>query len=311
MDLDKFVNFEDGKNLVAIFEKIAAAVQETGGIADVLKNAEVAQNLIRSLPPNVSAFRFANLFLAKSKDFQVSEKKPEYHPMISLLTYVLDTDPLQFDLNDRDVQFCTSLIEKSNDKILAIKARSAAGRIESLDGDGIGTGVYLGKRLFLTCAHVFLQAGSNNLQVRFGYYKKKYASDEWNLFELDKNPVVHMNKNSDYAILKIKKDPLRNIVQMFPDTLPSGLGLKARMLHHPEKEPLIISETCEIDQVGEDYFLHTINTDKGSSGAPVFNRQWELIGIHRGVAEVGRSKKEGTCEGVPIHVFRDDIQLIY
>ncbi|MEH1926704.1 trypsin-like peptidase domain-containing protein [Nostoc sp.] len=75
------------------------------------------------------------------------------------------------------------------------------------------------------------------------------------------------------------------------------------MIHHPQGKPVIISDFGQITQVGEDYIDHNVKTDDGSSGAPIFNRQWELIAIHQGNPGIGRSVSPGSTGGIPIRAI--------
>jgi V8-like Glu-specific endopeptidase len=59
-----------------------------------------------------------------------------------------------------------------------------------------------------------------------------------------------------------------------------------------------------------DYIDHNVSTDEGSSGAPIFNRDWQLVAIHRGnlgTKRAGRSIDPGIMSGVPLRAFWKNI----
>jgi len=67
------------------------------------------------------------------------------------------------------------------------------------------------------------------------------------------------------------------------------------VIHHPVSTPLAISNyhcrATEKPAMGKDFFKHLCSTDGGSSGAPIFNADLEVIGIHH---EGGLSELPGT-----------------
>ncbi|MEQ9484100.1 trypsin-like peptidase domain-containing protein [Coleofasciculus sp. F4-SAH-05] len=83
------------------------------------------------------------------------------------------------------------------------------------------------------------------------------------------------------------------------------------LIHHPRGQYVVVSGLGQIVQVGEDYIDHNVSTDEGSSGAPIFNRDWQLVAIHRGnlgIGRAGRSLEAGTTSGVPLRAFWKHIQ---
>jgi hypothetical protein len=59
-----------------------------------------------------------------------------------------------------------------------------------------------------------------------------------------------------------------------------------------------------VTQVGADYLLHDVPTAEGSSGAPVFDRAWNLVALHRGRTE---RAARGVTEGVRLSAFLHDL----
>jgi hypothetical protein len=59
-------------------------------------------------------------------------------------------------------------------------------------------------------------------------------------------------------------------------------GYPVNIIQHPEGDykQIVLSNNKVLDLV-DHYFLYQADTLPGSSGAPVFNRQWEVVALHR------------------------------
>ncbi len=247
-------------------------------------------NLKLDTQPNI----LAQTLIAEFKRYRLDSKHLDYHPMISLLSYISNL-PEIYILPDQDVILFKRLVEQGQENFQALIARSAVGRIESPSGTGIGTGVLVGKNLLLTCHHVFSKTQVQQAWVRFGYKTGSYGLEK--IYPLDH--VTH-NHRLDYALMRMQGQPPQSIVS--PNQAELNTGQEIRLIHHPLGKPVVISDVGQITQVGEDYFDHNIQAEVGSSGAPIFDREWKLIGIHRGNPGIPRVIK-GTSASVPVRVF--------
>jgi hypothetical protein len=100
---------------------------------------------------------------------------------------------------------------------------------------------------------------------------------------LKTEPIERGKDDLDFMVLQTETD--------FPITgrhVPAA-GLDPRpdedlyIIHHPFAQTLTLSrQNCRASDKPEDgdYLRHVCDTDNGSSGAPVFNTDFELIGIH-------------------------------
>ncbi len=249
-------------------------------------------NLKLDTQPNI----LAQTLIAEFKRYRLDSRHLNYHPMISLLSYISNLAEI-YALSDQDAILFQRLVEQGQENFNALKARSAVGRIESPVGTGIGTGVLVGKNLLLTCHHVFTKTQVQEAWVRFGYKTGSYGLEE--IYPLDLNFVSH-NHRLDYALLRIQGQPPQLIVS--PSQAQLDTGQEIRLIHHPLGKPVVISHIGQITQVGEDYFDHNIRAEAGSSGAPIFDRQWKIIGIHRGNPGIDRVIKE-TSASLPVRGF--------
>jgi len=271
-------------------------------IKSIFVSSGVEKSFTRNINFNSTALELTSRIVAKSREYKVSAQRSDYHPLISLLAYLIGR--YHDELEDQEISLFTKLVEQGQENLKAFKTRRAVGRIESPKGNGIATGVVIGRNLLLTCNHVFSKTQVKQAWIRFNYKVNSPLSEE-DLFELDMNFVCHHN-HPDYALVRIKGSLQQEIAISSSETLDSEQNI--RIIHHPQGKPLVISSLGQIKQVGDDYIQHNVSTDNGSSGAPIFNRQWELIAIHRGNHGIGgRNVEPGTVEGIPLRAFWDKI----
>ncbi|MBD2680821.1 trypsin-like peptidase domain-containing protein [Nostoc paludosum FACHB-159] len=298
--------FLDQNDVVCLEESLekffATRFDNAGSWRSVFSSSGVEDSFIRPLIFINNPVEFSNRVVAKFKDYKVSNQQVDHHPMVNLLQYLLNRKE-SYELEEKDVDLFTKLTERCRENLKAIKARNTVCRIESPKGMGIGTGVLVGKNVLLTCNHIFSKTQVRQAWVRFNYNADSHQLDK-DLFELDMTFVTYHNR-PDYALVKIKNNPQQQKAICSNETLDSGQDV--RIIHHPQGNPVIISDFGQITQVGEDYIDHNVKTDDGSSGAPIFNRQWELIAIHQGNPGIGRSVTPDSTAGIPIRAIWNQI----
>ncbi|MCP4367114.1 MAG: trypsin-like peptidase domain-containing protein [Deltaproteobacteria bacterium] len=305
MEPEIFIQQKDVKGLISIFMKFASKFPIATDRQDILNGAGVGAKVINSINPNTIPVVFANSLLAKFREYKLSNQRLDYHPMITFLSFLLNTGAGNYGLEDQGVALCQRLIERGKENFNALKARNSVGRIESPKGTGIGTCVLVAKDLLLTCHHIFSKGNIQQAWVRFDYKENSYSLEE-DFFELDLN-FVSAHNQPDYALVKINGQPKQKIIVPLNKTLSSGQESRIRIIHHPQGNPVVVSDVGQIVQEGADYIDHNLSTDEGSSGAPVFDQEWDLVAIHRGRYGMGRDIPPDTTEAVPIHAIWDKI----
>ncbi|MEH2167120.1 MAG: trypsin-like peptidase domain-containing protein [Nostoc sp.] len=306
---EKFMNpeiFLEQNDVVCLEESLekffATRFDNASSWRSVFSSSGVEESFIRPLIFISNPVEFSNRVVAKFKDYKVSNQLVYHHPMVKFLQYLLNRKG-SYELEDQDIELFSKLAERGQENFNALKARNTICRIESPKGTGIGTGVLVGKNLLLTCNHIFSKTQVRQAWVRFSYNTDSHQLDK-DLFELDMTFVSSDNR-PDYALVKIKDNRQQQIAICSNETLDSGQDV--RIIHHPQGNPVIISDLGQITQVGEDYIDHNLKTDDGSSGAPIFNRQWELIAIHQGNPGLGRTVTPGLTGGIPIRAIWNQI----
>ncbi|MBD2120295.1 trypsin-like peptidase domain-containing protein [Trichocoleus sp. FACHB-262] len=306
MNPELFLAKKDVVPLTLALNAFALRVNDAIDRRRVLESAGIDIALLSNLKLGATSNIFAPALVAEFQRYCISNQHLDYHPLVSLLKHLCDLAPI-YGLADQDIVLFTRLAEQGQENLKALAARSAVGRIESPEGQGIGTGVLIGKNLLLTCDHIFSKSQTKQAWVRFNHTSGSYPLDS-NVFQLDLDTATRSTQ-PDYALVKVKGEPKQRTAKLIDAILDSNQEI--RLIHHPQGHYVVISGLGQIVQVGEDYIDHNISTAEGSSGAPIFNRDWQLVAIHRGnlgIGRAGRSLEPGTTSGVPLRAFWLNIQ---
>lgn len=306
MNPELFLEQKDVVPLIQALNQFAIKINDASERQEVLESAGIDIALPSNLKLGATSTKFAQALVAAFKSYPISNQRLDYHPMVNLLKHLCDLAPI-YGLADQDVALFTRLAEQGQENLKALAARSTVGRIESPKGQEIGTGVLIGKSLLLTCDHIFSKSQAKQAWVRFNYTSGSYCLDS-DVFELDLDTATRYSQ-LDYALVKVKGESKQRTANLIDAILDSNQEI--RLIHHPQGQHIVISGLGQIVQVGDDYIDHNISTDEGSSGAPIFNRDWQLVAIHRGnlgIGRAGRSLEPGTTSGVPLRAFWKSIQ---
>ncbi len=302
---EKFLEQKEVIPLILALNQWAIKVNVASDRQEFLENADIDTAFLSNLKLDTKPNIFAQALVAAFKTYRVSNQRLDYHPMVRFLKHLCDLAPI-YQLVDEDVAFVTRLVERGEENLKALTARCTVGRIESPKGTGIGTGVLIAQKMLLTCDHILSKSRAQQGWVRFNYTPNSYVLD-LDVFELDLSSAT-CSSREDYALIPIKGEPKQQMAIAINAILDSGQEI--RLIHHPQGQYLIISALGQIVQVGEDYIDHNISTDEGSSGGPIFNRDWQLVAIHRGHpgTGAGRTLAPGTTSGIPLRTFWTQIQ---
>ncbi|MEZ4518685.1 MAG: trypsin-like peptidase domain-containing protein [Chloroflexota bacterium] len=189
----------------------------------------------------------------------------------------------------------------------AIYTAQAVGRVEMPQGRALGTGFLVGPDLLLTNQHV-LKAKSqlNSAVIRFDYRADAdgIVTDKGRVFEF--MPDLYESSAStelDYALVRVKGEPLadwklqpgeedlpylemlrrgrhRGYLLLTPSLIVEGERLN--IIQHPNGDPqkVVLTQNYAIADMATDRVHYLADTMPGSSGSPILNRHWEVVGIH-------------------------------
>jgi endonuclease G len=190
-----------------------------------------------------------------------------------------------------------------------------------------GTGFLISPNLFITNQHVIEDAdAARGAQIVFDREADELGrprSTSAFLLDPDRFALFSPVDALDYAVIAI--GPLNSgsgSIEDFgfcalsnrPDK--HAIGMSVNIIQHPLGWPKMIALRNNMLQLRTDRtLLYETDTDHGSSGAPVFNDEWELIALHHyGEPFLERSDETGhpisatVNEGVRISAIYDDLE---
>ena len=194
-------------------------------------------------------------------------------------------------------------------------ARSVC-RIESLSGDARGTGFLIGPNLALTNCHVVAtDEDAKVCQVRLGYCRDETGQIKQGEVYRVRKLVRHSPENElDYAVLEIEDMPGNNPAIGYMKLKPMKIAQQNRVyiIQHPQGEPQkVVLQENRVTYVSQRRVQYLTNTQKGSSGSPVCNENWEVMALHHSGAPLpaspGSVEFSGN-EGIPITAILKEIQ---
>jgi len=166
------------------------------------------------------------------------------------------------------------------------------------------TGFMVSPELMMTNHHVFpvadpaeFAAFAEDAAVEFGYeYDLLGRRAEPVVHALDPETFLHTSKALDLALIAVRpldvsaRHPLRDqgYLVLNGKLGKAGTADYATIIQHPDgKEKQIALRNNEIiDNALPDALIYKSDTAQGSSGAPVFNNEWQVIALHSsGVAK--------------------------
>ena len=96
------LNQDDVINLESSLTEIFTKINSTEAKKNLLSNAGVDPYFINNLYFNLGISEFITNLIAQFKEYKVSSRKPNYHPLISFLDYLIK-EPGKYNLDDRDL----------------------------------------------------------------------------------------------------------------------------------------------------------------------------------------------------------------
>jgi hypothetical protein len=178
------------------------------------------------------------------------------------------------------VEFLTAAVTAAR-SVGRVLVRTRAGRVVAY-----GSGALVSPRLFLTNNHVLDAAASAaSSVVEFGYeYAPGGRLQPARTFALTPDEFFLTDPALDFTLVAVKADGGLTDFGWLTLNDDDGAVLKdeyVNIVQHPSGRPkqVAIRDNLVTD-ILPDFLHYRADTEPGSSGAPVFNDQWELIGLH-------------------------------
>jgi endonuclease G len=196
----------------------------------------------------------------------------------------------------------------------ASEASRRVGRIVT-DGEPNGTGFLVAKNIVITNWHVLKtaeMAGRSVLELdyeahRFGVRKELQA------FDLEPDRFFLSDEKLDYALVWVADQsdrgaPLASygFCPLIDEEGKIAIGEHVNIVQHPEGrvKQVAIRNTRLADlppKPLDSFFHYEADTERGSSGSPVFNDQWEVVALHHsGVPKTNKAGVLLDADGNPI-----------
>ena len=206
----------------------------------------------------------------------------------------------------------------------AIEVSKSVCQVVRADGTK-GTGWLLENGWLMTNQHVIPNAiMAETTQIVFDYEEDIHGTNrKTSKFRLDPTGAIFSPLSKlDYAYIKVKDDansPLAKWGHLNVDVLrepqPDNL---VNIIQHPlgQKKQIALTRNNVVGVDGSKLFYKT-DTEKGSSGAPVFDEEWNVIALHHAgkTEEDGgltinskTGEKMGANEGILIKFIMEDIE---
>jgi len=176
--------------------------------------------------------------------------------------------------------------------------------IEYTDGAAIGTGFLVAPNLLLTNYHVLPNdAIVANTQVRFGFRLDILGHlQRGSTYQIKQRLQFSPTDNLDYVLLELEDEPGNNpeIGYLRPVAKLAEINTPLYIIQHPQGKPQkIVLQENWITYLASDHrrIQYLTNTEYGSSGAPAFNENWDLVAIHHSRAPFPQISTDMSIEG--------------
>lgn len=153
---------------------------------------------------------------------------------------------------------------------------------------GYGTGFLVSPQLLLTNNHVLTSARDAQFSLMEFNYQSGIDGQvlQAQAFELDPAQFFITSEPLDYTLVAVKNNATGSLASFGWNPLIEEqgkviLGEYVNIIQHPEGKPkqLALRENRLVD-LFDDFLHYMTDTAPGSSGSPVFNDQWEVVGLH-------------------------------
>lgn len=190
--------------------------------------------------------------------------------------------------------------------------------IRGRNGKSKGTGFLVAPHLVLTNHHVLAStAEAESAEVCFGFRLDEAGQrQQGQAYAVQEILQQSEARELDYALLRLDGNPVRDLglvpLKLKNERLREGQRLY--IIQHPDGEPQkVVLQGNRITYVSPDHrrVQYLTRTKRGSSGAPAFDQNWDVVALHHSRSPVpclrATRSIEGN-EGIPIKALLGEIK---
>lgn len=184
---------------------------------------------------------------------------------------------------------------------------------------GYGTGFLIAQGIIMTNNHVVEdREAAMYAMAEFNYQKdENFKLCPVYAFALDPERFFLTSEELDYTIVAVKEEVVNGkkiedfgFIRLIPEAGKVLPGEYVSIIQHPKGEPKAVTlRENEVKFLYDDFIHYLTDTEPGSSGSPVFNDQWTVVGLHHsGVPHPEDYNKWFANEGVRISSIAVEIK---
>jgi hypothetical protein len=165
--------------------------------------------------------------------------------------------------------------------VLSVPSSVAGGGVDSRE---VCSAIAISDQLILTARHCFYEPDGGKTQYTAGYFVAGPAGED--LYEFSHEPKDE-NVSDDFVVLESKTTISAFSAATFgsvPKDEPLSENESLFILHFPGPGSMVLTRmNCLLANPGTvaHQLHHTCDTAQGSSGAPIFDNKFRLVGIHQ------------------------------
>jgi hypothetical protein len=233
-------------------------------------------------PERKEAYLQHQLATASGEALWAGARPPPLTEQFGLERVISNNDLISFDVLQKAIAI---------GRFVGLVSRRDVQRVPDRELVPLGTGSMVSPRLLLTNNHVLESAQAAAMAaVTFDYQRgEEGAVLATSTFELRPDAFFATDQELDYTLVAVAETARegRPLAHFGWNRLIGTQGkiLKGYPVHiiqHPEGgyKQIVLSGN-RVLELFQHFFLYDADTLPGSSGAPVFNQQWEVVALHR------------------------------
>jgi len=172
-----------------------------------------------------------------------------------------------------------------------VEAGKAVGKLDYANGTECGTGFFICPELILTNHHV-IPDPYRAAETVFELFDESNQIGEPRIpvsYYLDPDRFFLTSKDLDYTVVAIESGASTDQFGWLPLLAEQGkilIGHSVNIIQHPQgKAKMVVLQNSRLLDIVDNgdatcFCWYEADTERGSSGSPVFNNRWEIIALH-------------------------------